>query len=455
MDILFGRKGFRILIPLIDIAFIYLSILLSYYLFKDTLNDFTGNYYAFLSIWPYIGICYLILSHIFELDKPKDFSLIGVGYTVSLTILSLLGATMAISFLAREFAYPRSILLFSSGLQIIVISLWHWFTNKMYRRANEKKTVVIIGYQKSKDLAYKLLESNGMWSRILHICEPANPKVYEYINECDVTFLTEDVDENIKQNLVRYCVNENKIMLYEPKNPEILLFNARFIQIDDTPVLDVKELGIQPGSEIIKRIMDIVLGSLAVVVFAIPFIVVYLTLKITGGTAFYVQERITRGGKIFKIYKFRTMVENAEAKSGPVLAQDVDKRITKLGHILRATRIDEVPQVFNILKGDMSIVGPRPERPFFVEQFCKELPEYNLRHRVKAGLTGMAQVQGRYNTTVGDKLKYDLLYINGYSLVLDIKLVMQTLNILLRKSSTQGLKDEKNFGEEIKKLSRG
>ncbi|WP_165042964.1 sugar transferase [Dysgonomonas sp. ZJ709] len=455
MDILFGRKGFRILIPLIDIAFIYLSILLSYYLFKDTLNDFTGNYYAFLSIWPYIGICYLILSHIFELDKPKDFSLIGVGYTVSLTILSLLGATMAISFLAREFAYPRSILLFSSGLQIIVISLWHWFTNKMYRRANEKKTVVIIGYQKSKDLAYKLLESNGMWSRILHICEPANPKVYEYINECDVTFLTEDVDENIKQNLVRYCVNENKIMLYEPKNPEILLFNARFIQIDDTPVLDVKELGIQPGSEIIKRIMDIVLGSLAVVVFAIPFTFVYLTLKITGGTAFYVQERITRGGKIFKIYKFRTMVENAEAKSGPVLAQDVDKRITKLGHILRATRIDEVPQVFNILKGDMSIVGPRPERPFFVEQFCKELPEYNLRHRVKAGLTGMAQVQGRYNTTVGDKLKYDLLYINGYSLVLDIKLVMQTLNILLRKSSTQGLKDEKNFGEEIKKLSRG
>lgn len=454
MERLFGHTSFRILIPLIDLAIVYSSIFLSYYLFKDTLNDFTGNYYAFLAIWPYIGISYLIISHIFELDKAKDFTIFGVTYTVTLTIIILLCATMAISFLAREFAYPRSILLFSSALQILFISLWHWFTNSMYRAANEKKTVLIIGYRKSKDLAYKLLESNGMWSKIRHVCEPVNSKILEYIDECDVTFLAEDVDENLKQDIVRYCVKKNKIMLYEPKNPEILLFNARFTQVDDTPVLDVKELYIPSGSEIIKRGMDIFLGSLAVIIFLVPFIFVYLFLKIGGGSAFYVQERVTRGGEIFKIYKFRTMVENAEAISGPVLAQDVDKRITKLGHILRATRLDEIPQVFNILKGDMSIVGPRPERPFFVEQFCQEIPEYNLRHRVKAGLTGLAQVQGRYNTTVRDKLKYDLLYINGYSLALDIKLVFQTLNILLRSNSTQGLRDAKDLSEEIDNLTR-
>ena len=147
------------------------------------------------------------------------------------------------------------------------------------------------------------------------------------------------------------------------------------------------------------------------------------------------------------------MIENAEASSGPTLAQSADNRITKFGHILRATRLDEIPQLFNILKGEMSIVGPRPERPFFVEQFKNEIPEYDLRHRVKAGLTGLAQIQGKYNTGVRDKLKYDLLYINGYSLAWDIKIIMQTLGILLKKSSTEGVSNI-NYEEEINKLSK-
>lgn len=149
------------------------------------------------------------------------------------------------------------------------------------------------------------------------------------------------------------------------------------------------------------------------------------------------------------------MIENAEALSGPMLAQESDNRITKIGYILRATRLDEIPQIINILRGDMSIVGPRPERPFFVEQFKKEIPEYDLRHRVKAGLTGLAQVQGKYNTTVREKLKYDLLYINGYSLALDIKLIMQTLNVLLRKESTEGVKEQVDYEKEIDKLIVG
>lgn len=240
--------------------------------------------------------------------------------------------------------------------------------------------------------------------------------------------------------------------MYEPKNPEILLFNARLIQVDDTPILDVKRFGIRPENESLKRIIDIFVATVGVVVFLVPSIFVFISLKLGGGSAFYTQERITRGGKTFKIYKFRTMIENAEAKSGPVLAQETDNRITRYGHFLRATRLDEIPQLYNILKGDMSIVGPRPERPFFVDQFCKEIPEYKLRHRVKAGLTGLAQIQGRYNTTVRDKLKYDLLYINSYSIALDIKLIMQTLNILLRRNSTQGLKDPSDLDLLINKL---
>ncbi len=451
---IFGYRGLKIIVPLLDLIIIYMTYMLAFYILKDDLDNFTINYNAFWATLPFIIIAYLVLSHIFELDKPKDFSFFGIGYTVSLAIISLLFCTMAISFLVREFAFPRSILLIASAAQIVGVTLWHLFANRMFFRLHKGRSVLVIGYEKSQPLAYKLLESKGMWSNLKHVCSPDHPNVYNYINECDVTFLTEDITEDQKQTLVLYCIEGNRTVLYQPKNSEILQFNANFLQIDDSPVLDVRELGLGQSNEFLKRVTDVILGSLALIIFAIPLVIVYLMLKIGGGSAFYVQERITRDNRIFKIYKFRTMVENAEAMSGPVLAQETDKRITKLGHILRATRLDEIPQIYNILVGDMSIVGPRPERPFFVGQFCEEIPEYNLRHRVKAGLTGLAQVQGKYNTSVRDKLKYDLLYINGYSYALDIKLIMQTLNILLRKSSTEGVKTVTELEKEVEDLTR-
>lgn len=454
LENIFGYKGFRILVPLVDLGIIYISYILSFFLFKDSLDNFTHNYEAFLSSLPFIIFSYIILCHTFELDKPKDFTFFGVGYTVTLAIGSLLFITMAISFFIREFAFPRSILLSSTLIQILIITIWHLFASRMYFRVNKGKSVLVVGYEKAQALAYKLLESRGMWSHIKHVCAPNYAKVYDFIDECDVTFLTEDVDETLKQEIILYCVEKDRTILYQPKNSEILQFNANFLQIDDSPVLDIRELGLSQGSESIKRMIDVVLASIASVIFFVPFVFVYLILKIGGGSAFYVQERVTRDNKVFKIYKFRTMIEDAEAKSGPVLAKNTDKRITKLGHILRATRLDEIPQIFNILIGDMSIVGPRPERPFFVDQFSEEMPEYKLRHRVKAGLTGLAQVQGKYNTSVRDKLKYDLLYINGYSFALDIKLIMQTLNILLRKNSTEGVKSVEELGEEIENLTR-
>ena len=453
MKRLFTRKGFGIVVIFIDLIIIYLSIFFAYFLFEDMLEAYQENFYAFVSISPYIGLCYLILSQIFELDKPRDFTLWGVAYSVSLTIICLLFITMALSFFTREFAYPRSVLVLSSVMQIAFLSLWHLFVNKRHLKENINRSVLVIGYSQSKELAYKLLRSRGMWSKVKYLSEPDSDNLNDLIDKSDVVFLSEDVDENRKQEIIEYCIGKWKTVFYEPKNPEILLFNTSITQIDDTPVLKVKLLFLGAGNELLKRILDVVLCIIASVIFLIPALIVAISLKIGGGSVFYRQERVTREGKVFKIFKFRTMVENAEALSGPVLAQETDKRITKLGHILRTTRLDEIPQIINILKGEMSIVGPRPERPFFVEQFKKEIPEYDLRHRVKAGLTGLAQIQGKYNTTVRDKLKYDLLYINGYSLALDIKLIMQTLNILLRKSSTEGVRDTVNYDEEIEKLT--
>ncbi len=451
---LFGYRGFRIIVPLLDLFLVYAANIVAFYILKDDLNNFTANYNAFKGVLPYVLIGYFILSQIFELHKPKDFTFFGISYTVVLTILSLLFVTMAISFLSREFAYPRSILLTAAGLQVVFISFWHLFASSMYFRLHKGRSVLVIGYTKSQALAFKLLESKGMWSNIKHVCAPNHPDLHKYMDECDVTFLTEDIEEDTKQKIIFYCIDNNLNIFYQPKNSDILQFNSNFHQIDDSPVLDVRPVDLAQSNLVMKRFIDVLVGSLALVILFIPSVLVYLALKISGGTAFYVQERVTRDNKVFKIYKFRTMVENAEALSGPVLAQNTDKRITKLGRILRATRLDEIPQVYNILVGDMSIVGPRPERPFFVEQFSEEIPEYNFRHRVKAGLTGLAQVQGKYNTSVRDKLKYDLLYINGYSLALDIKLMMQTLNILLRKSSTEGVKNFDELEQEIESLTR-
>ncbi|NDV69563.1 sugar transferase [Dysgonomonas sp. 25] len=454
MDKLFNTRILRLIVPIVDLILIYASIILSYLLLRQSLDAFTDNYYAFISISPYIGLAYLVLAHIFELDRAKDFTYFGIAYSTALTIFGLFCVTMALSFLAREFAYPRSVLILSSFIQLLLVSIWHYFTNKMYRRANAKKSVLIIGDDRGRALAYKLIEGDSMWSAIKYICRPTNIKLNKYIDECEVIFLTEDINEERKQQIIKYCVEKNKMTIYEPRNKEILLFNANILQVDDAPLLNVRHLGIQPGNESVKRMMDVFIAFIGAIVFIIPAIILYIFLKIGGGTAFFVQERVTRDGKIFKIYKFRTMIENAEAKSGPMLATQNDKRITRFGHFMRATRLDEIPQIFNILKGDMSIVGPRPERPYFVEQFKKEIPEYDLRHRVKAGLTGLAQIQGKYNTTARDKLKYDLLYINGYSLALDMKLIMQTLNILLRKSSTEGVKEAKQINDEIDKLFR-
>ena len=171
-------------------------------------------------------------------------------------------------------------------------------------------------------------------------------------------------------------------------------------------------------------------------------LVVAIAIKLEdGGPVFFTQKRATIDGKTFDILKFRSMIVDAE-KYGAIPATDRDPRITKVGNVIRATRIDELPQILNILKGEMSIVGPRPERVEHVEKYSKEVPEFSYRLKVKGGLTGYAQIYGKYNTSAYDKLRLDLMYIENYSLLLDIKLILMTLQIMLRKESTEGFKQE-------------
>ena len=210
--------------------------------------------------------------------------------------------------------------------------------------------------------------------------------------------------------------------------------------VDDIPMQRVTRMLLTAEQRVLKRILDIAVAVTALIILSPVMLITAVMIKLDSkGPVLYSQERVGLYGKTFFVHKFRSMKQDAEAKCGPVLAAEGDPRITKFGRFMRATRLDELPQLFNVLKGEMSIVGPRPERPLFVKQFIAQKPEYDYRHNVKPGITGLAQIAGKYNTSAYDKLIYDLLYIQDVSVKTDLMIMLQTFKVLLTKSSTEGV----------------
>jgi exopolysaccharide biosynthesis polyprenyl glycosylphosphotransferase len=220
-----------------------------------------------------------------------------------------------------------------------------------------------------------------------------------------------------------------------PSPYEILFGRLKYFTFNDLPLLELK---LDPPSDFyarIKRVMDISMAASLLVLSSPILLIAAIAIKSTSrGPIFYSQIRVGLGGKPFKIFKLRSMVNNAEASTGPVFAKQNDSRITRVGHFMRQTRIDELPQLVNIIKGDMSFVGPRPERPEFVKDFEENLPWYRERARVRPGVTGLAQIRGRYGSSVETKLKYDLAYLSNQSLLLDIQILARTLKTVVTKS---------------------
>lgn len=249
-----------------------------------------------------------------------------------------------------------------------------------------------------------------------------------------------DIPAQLRNDILKFCYL-NRIRVYvAPKLTDVILRGAKGNNLFDTPLLLVRGTGLTPTQRIVKRTMDIVLCSIAMLFAAPVMLVVAAAIKLEdGGPVFFKQKRLTRNGVEFEIMKFRSMIVDAEKYAGAVLAAGDDPRITKVGKFIRATRLDELPQILNILKGDMSIVGPRPERKCFAEEFYKDMPEFAYRLKVRGGLTGYAQIYGKYNTSAYDKLRLDMMYIENYSLLMDIKLIILTLRIIFSKDSTEGV----------------
>ena len=256
---------------------------------------------------------------------------------------------------------------------------------------------------------------------------------------CEATVLC-GVQEPLRSELLKHCYRKGIRVYVVPELSDLLLRFGKTVTAFDTPMLLVRSGGLTPRQRLCKRVLDLALVLLALIPAAPVMALTALAIRLEdGGPVFYRQKRLTQGGREFEILKFRSMIPDAEKHSGAVLASQNDPRITRVGRFIRATRLDELPQLLNILKGDMSIVGPRPERREIADRYCRELPEFDCRLKVPGGLTGYAQVYGKYNTTPADKLRLDLIYMENYSLLLDIRLILLTLRILFTKESTEGV----------------
>ena len=254
------------------------------------------------------------------------------------------------------------------------------------------------------------------------------------------TVIISGIEATLRNGIVKACIDKDIDCYFIPHTGDVIIAGAKHVQSFSVPIMRTKRAVLKPEYAFTKRALDIIIAAIGLII-ASPFMAVTAIMikAYDHGPAFYKQVRLTKDGRRFEILKFRSMRVDAEKDGVARLAATDDDRITPVGKIIRAIRFDELPQIFNILKGDMSIVGPRPERPEIAAQYEEEMPAFSLRLQVKAGLTGTAQVYGKYNTEPKDKLKMDLMYINNMSLKEDLKLIFATVKILFMKESTAGV----------------
>jgi len=333
---------------------------------------------------------------------------------------------------------PMLILTFvGAAIALLCVVFYTWLYHRIYV---PKNMAMILGRDDAVTLKFKMETRPDKYhvSKLIPV-EDGFESICQQIVNYDAVIIN-DVPAQIRNDILKFCYRNHIRTYVTPKLSDIIVRGATSITLFDTPLLLVKGNGLTPSQQTCKRILDLCI-CLPLGIIALPFMLLTaLAIKLEdGGPVFYKQERITLNGKPFMIYKFRSMIVNAEKAGVPQLAQEHDPRITKVGRIIRATRIDELPQILNIIKGDMSIVGPRPERQSYIDQFTKDTPEFTFRTKVKGGLTGFAQIYGKYNTSPYDKLRLDLMYIENYSFALDIKLILMTIRIMLSKDSTEGI----------------
>lgn len=393
--------------------------------------------------WAVVGLYVLIIFFF-----TKVFGGYNIGYMriadialshVLAILLSGIVGYLEICMIGRDYMNPRP-LLFMVLAEVVFILPWTYLVRKMYARLYPpRQLLVIYGHHSPEDLIGKINTRKDKYNICASVSyEIGYQKLYPMILQYNAVVLC-DLPSQARNQIMKYCYQESVRTYVTPKISDILFRGADDIHLFDTPLLLSRNQGLSIDQRMFKRFMDILLSIFGIIL-ASPFmLLIALAVKLyDGGPVLYKQERLTIDGKTFMICKFRSMSMDSE-KAGARLAAKGDKRVTPVGKVIRNIHFDELPQLFNILKGDMSMVGPRPERKEISDKYLEEIPEFILRLKVKAGLTGYAQVYGKYNTTPYDKLKLDLTYVENYSFWLDLKIMLMTFKILFQKENTEGV----------------
>ena len=389
------------------------------------------------------ALLFFFLIRVYEGVRISIAKVSTVVYSQMLSVIMADGVIFALLWLlAAEFPpFPPFICLLLG--QFLICVVWSTLANKLYYKVYKPRKTVAL-YRDNWDCSqmWELNTISRKFSLQKMVCVPGevNEAVLRELDEAEVVFVR-GLPANERNDVIKYCMKEGIELYLWPKIGDIILSGAEHTHLFHVPMMKLERYAPTFEYQILKRSLDI-FASLAGIIVLSPFMLITAAAikAYDGGPALYKQIRLTKDGREFSILKFRSMRVDAEKDGVARLSTgDKDDRITPVGRIIRAIRFDELPQLFNILRGDMSIVGPRPERPEIAKQYEEVMPEFNLRLQAKAGLTGYAQVYGKYNSTPYDKLQMDLLYIAHPSFLEDIKLILATIKILFMKESTEGI----------------
>ncbi len=400
------------------------------------------------------GYLFVKIYGSFDIGKRKSKPII-----ISLSLAAVMTDLVAYLMLAvmntndvndRNFTFSQPWLLpIVFVLQVLIIIGATYGGNWIYFKIfDPEKCLIITSSERSLKEISRCVRKYRLQYEICRNMDYKNEKLRDAIPKYDTIFIY-DVPVMERTQIVEFCYQNMKNVYINPEMADVVELNAHHVLLDDVSLFELSSNGLTSEQKFVKRSFDIVLSVIALVItFPILLIAAVAIKSYDKGPIFFKQNRATRGGKIFSVYKLRTMKENVDN----YLSVVDDDRITPVGNILRRFRIDEIPQFVNVIKGDMSIVGPRPEMLANIFNYTNDLPEFEYRLRVKAGITGYAQIAGKYNTSPKDKLILDLMYIEEYSFWLDVKLVFQTLIVLFKKDSTEAFGAE--YEEKIEKYDK-
>ena len=337
-----------------------------------------------------------------------------------------------------------------AGMQIIGSCLIITMTKRyMMKHITPRKTLLLYGKKTTREDAEwfvsRLMDKYKHLFDITHIEFDRIEKgqLGKLMEQCEVVMLYE-VSGDVRGKIMKLCTEQKKVLYFTPRIEDILCQGSVSKNLLDTPLMKYEYQYESRSGYIGKRTMDLIISAFLLILLSPVMIITAIAIKLEdGGPVFFIQKRATKDNRVFNILKFRSMIVDAE-KDGVTPCKGNDSRITKVGKIIRATRIDELPQLINILKADMSFVGPRPERVEHVEQYTREVPEFAYRLRVKGGLTGYAQIYGKYNTSAYDKIRLDMMYIENQSLLLDLKIMLLTFKTVFTPEATEGFTEEKS-----------